>query len=348
MKRELFEANKELRKKQNAYEEILVKLEEEYGSETGAPFVTTFLDVANLEVKIDGTVIGGIQDARQLVKDAEKDILDKMPKFPRVAEMSVTLRGKFIDEVRMGDIPVIPPMNDATLDTMTDEFINACETIVLHEMKRYVPQVKTAETFFHAYRHAVDVKLAYIRQAFKDFAHNSNARKHYEETGEFLERIETEYPWNSFKELEEAKKQVKKEAALYLKQAQKMGLEYDVLGVGTTHSINIGAERQRTSHTQRVGALRLGMIIDSPLELTITEILDDNHFKIKFVGPSGQDVECVAIMKLKDDNITPYISTLKPLDYAAYFEKHGLMDELNQDDPDVDLQDLIALNLWAS
>ena len=144
------------------------------------------------------------------------------------------------------------------------------------------------------------------------------------------------------RELKVELEQTFKITPLMLKEAIKKGYEWKPFSVGSTLSIDIGAINTKTSHPQRVAALRLGVLIDNPLVFSVDEDQGDSHFKIT----TAAGLECVAILKTCESTCKPFIATLKPLNHLDYFEKNGLMDEVYQNDFDASLEELIALKLW--
>ena len=337
-----YEANKARRAAENKFEEILVKLETEYGSETGAPFVETDINHDTLTVSMDGVVIGGIQDARQLVKDAEKKILELMPKFPRIPEMSVNLNGTAINAIMIGDQTVVENLS-IELDDITPEMLKAMEDHAFRNFKLFIRNITNGVTFYNAAL-AAQEKVEYAKQAHADFVHNSNAKRTFQETGEYVEYIKAEYPWASFTDVKRAIAQAEKEVELFSKQAKKLGYESQAIVVGEEYTIDISAGRTETSHPQRTAALRLGLIIESPVIFIVDEQLDTNDSLYSITLSTGQ--QCVAALKPEKNGLGIYVKTFMPSNYTEYFDKYGLEDELWQDDQDVTLQDLINQDLW--
>ena len=342
MKQAQYEANKAHRQAQNRFEMVLVALEELYGSETGAPFVDTVIDHEEQTVRLNGLVVNNRTDIRTVVKEAEAAIAELMPSFPRIEELSVTLVGAFVGEVKLADLTVPTVIDGKPLDDVTDEAIMAIEDDVFLNIKKYLPHIKSGSTLYHAYEYLADVRIPYMEQALRDFKHNYDAKVTEEATGVYQERVHNDYPWSGVRELKVELEQTFKITPLMLKEAIKKGYNWKPFSVGSTLSIDIGAINTKTSHPQRVAALRLGVLIDNPLVFTVDEDQGDRHYKIT----SATGLECVAVLNTDENTCKPFIATLKPLNHLDYFEKNGLMDEVYQNDLDASLEELMALKLW--
>ena len=350
MKRETFEANKANRAAQNKFEELLVKLEEEYGSETGAPHVHTHINRTDREVWFNETKISGLQDARLIVKEAQKKaeeaIKSLLERDSRVPELEPVVEGGMLANFKLAGQNL---SNEMVVGVSIEDAENVnrmwewAEEAVLHNMVKFIPVLTNGRTFYEATKVSRE-KLDIAKEALEVFAANAEKKRLREETGEWLEYDIRDFPWSTFAEVNKEISHRKKEIQMFSARAKEHGYEPTLIEIGETYSKNISAKKAATSHPQRTAAMRLGRVFTDPVTFTVINKTQDP--KKYIIEVDGQP--CVAAITTDDAMTEFYVKSFFPILEDEYFAKNEWMDEFYQDNPDVDLNDLVALGLHSN
>lgn len=132
------------------------------------------------------------------------------------------------------------------------------------------------------------------------------------------------------------------------KRATELGYKHNPIEFGVEYTLDIGA-KNGISHVQRVAALRMGIMIENPLTFVVNEMIEDGLYHI--TTSTGAEMLAIIVKnKASKDpassNYDPrpfYIKTVYPVDKEAYFEEHGDIDELYQDDAYLSLEELAGM-----
>ena len=342
MKQTTFEENKELRKKQNDYETILVKLEDEYGSET-IPHGMLELDASNYKVRIDGCEVGGITDIRRLVEDAKK-LEEKM--IP-VSKVTTHIKVNKVDnEYQISNGAFTYSVQAATT---TEETTNRL-AVGMDEMDRYMTTnylahlklIDKPEGIYMAAM-AAHKQIEYANEVKGYFQHNEDVKEKFNATGEHDGFIDIECPWDSFYAVNKAIAQHTREYEMLIKRAQAEGYKIEPIKIGETYTKHIAAAKQKTSHPQRTLALRCGIIVNSPLTFTVVK---ETPIPNNYIISLDDRKQVTATLEVDKTGADFYIKTFMPIDHETYFKENDFYDAMYQDNPDITLEELVELNFW--
>ena len=347
MKEQEFQLNQARRKAEASYEETLVKLENEYGVEE-IPYGNLEKDETNLEVRIDGFVVKGIQDIRARVEEARKMYEEILPTSEVSTKISVKIMNNIahfiFDNEDQGVEQIELTGTMAQQKELLQEAMVIVDDEIINSYKQYMKFIDKPKGFAMISQKAAQ-ELDIAKECLEAFKHNRRAKETYQKTGEYVDFIKADYKWDNFREVNDAIAQATKVRDMFMQRAIKLGYNVEPIKVGETYIKNI-AGNQKTSHPQRTAALRCGLLLSSPITFTVMEETDvKNNYIVSVLTTHGQK-EMIATLEVDDSGADFYIKTFMSLNFKEYFEKHEFLDELYQDDPEMELTELIKLELW--